>query len=234
MLASWRLKYSLPPSLPLAAFGASSGGSFVSLLAHLSNPEARAHSLVVHIASGVMQALQAAVKGVGGYPPTLFVHMPRDRATAERVREAVAVLRGQGGEAEELLCKEKRMDEGFLARRIPGLKAAQSAELFHALRGEGIIGDDGRMTRDGRRTSWREAVDRYTDGHKDSKIDDWSKFEDGIEEEMNVAYAFHEMSAEFAEEWMDWIQGVCRRKKGGGREGETTQGRCKYSNDDEQ
>ena len=234
MLSSWRLKYSLPPSLPLSAFGASSGGSFVSLLAHLPQPEARAHSLVVHIASGAKQALQTAVKGVGGYPPTLFVHMPRDRATAGRVLRAVAVLRGQGGEADELRCGEKRMDEGFFARRIPGLKAAESAELFRALREEGIIGEDGRMTTDGRRTSWREAVDRYTDRHRDSKLDDWSKFEDGIEEEMNVAYAFHEMSAEFAEEWMDWIQGICRRKKVGGSEVVTIQGRCKYSDGGEQ
>lgn len=221
VLPAWRSQQGLSPSLPLAAYGASSGGYFITVLAHTL----RLSALVVHIASGVLPAFQKSIQGVGGYPPTLFVHMPKDRHTAAGVKHALAVLRKEGCEAEELMCQEKRITEGFFAQRIPGLKRKQSGELYNVLKKEGLIEEDGLMTKDGRQVSWREYVDKQVDGDKDSQLGDWQKYEDGIEEELNVAYAYHELSAEYAEEQMDWFEGVCRETD----DNEKKEGRCKYS-----
>merc|ERR1712159_479337 len=67
--------------LPLYAFGASSGGSFVGMLPQLELKQ-KLSGLIIQIAPGPPVESKAEL---ASYPPTVFSHMPRDERTAKFV-----------------------------------------------------------------------------------------------------------------------------------------------------
>ncbi|XP_043687620.1 uncharacterized protein LOC122638836, partial [Telopea speciosissima] len=79
----WAAKHKLE-KLPVVAPGASSGGYFVSVLA----TNMRFNSITIMIA----EALFYGTDTPDDYPPTLFVHMPKDRARSQIINGNLEAL----------------------------------------------------------------------------------------------------------------------------------------------
>ena len=75
--------------LPLYAFGASSGGSFVGMLPQLELKQ-KLSGLIIQIAPGPTVESKAEL---ASYPPTVFSHMPRDERTAKFVASSLQEFR---------------------------------------------------------------------------------------------------------------------------------------------
>ncbi|KAL0714851.1 hypothetical protein Bca4012_021830 [Brassica carinata] len=190
VLKTWIKKHDLE-KLPLVALGASSGGYFVSALAM----DMEFSSIVLMIAEGVFDRISVTKR----YPPTLFVHMPKDVYRQQKIREFLEGLRMEGVDAEEIECLDLPMSPGFLADRIAGFDRGVSAKVFEVFREKGFVDEKGYMKRDGRRTSWRQALSGYKISLEESLVTP-------VEEELNLAYAYHEMTSVQSEQIFNWFE----------------------------
>ena len=202
IIDTWRDENKLG-ALPLYALGASSGGYLVSVLAHAIP----FHALAIVIASGVSVAFTHPLESGAKYPPSLFVHMPKDKGTAMGVQKAVEELRHLQVSASELSCREEPITEHYFSDRIPRMSKKISEELHRAFIETGDVTSDGFLKQDGRRMSWYRhianwpALKNYTQLILDSEM--------AIEEELNLAYAYHEMTSLKSSAIFDWFDGVC-------------------------
>eukprot|EP00811_Abedinium_folium_P015849 NODE_247_length_3296_cov_8.165983.p1 GENE.NODE_247_length_3296_cov_8.165983~~NODE_247_length_3296_cov_8.165983.p1 ORF type:complete len:803 (-),score=129.90 NODE_247_length_3296_cov_8.165983:773-3181(-) len=179
---------------PVAALGASNGGQMALLLQRWL-PDTCA--VVAQIS-----ALPAALVGVA-MPPTLFVHMAlRDVTTGARVREAIAKLRRQGARAAELVVGPKCVTDNFFSERIAHVTPAVSTAMACALKVHGWLDDEGFLLEDPRTSggAWRECIVKHAAALGDTLVADASP----IVEELNVAWAMHEITGEWVEEALEW------------------------------
>ncbi|XP_059663327.1 uncharacterized protein LOC132309000 [Cornus florida] len=187
----WVEKYKFE-KIPLVALGASSGGYFVSLLA----TNLRFSSITIMIAEGMFDQMDITKK----YPPTLFVHMPKDEARKQRIDENLEVLKEKGIDVADIKCMEFPLSPTFLADRIPGLGQSISEKLFDLFHDKGFIDKNGYMRNDGRAIRWkaglRERGMHLPDGH----------LAHHIQEELNLAFAYHEMTSLQSEKIFDWFE----------------------------
>ncbi|KAG2258403.1 hypothetical protein Bca52824_077697 [Brassica carinata] len=190
VLKTWIKKHDLE-KLPLVALGASSGGYFVSALAM----DMEFSSIVLMIAEGVFDRISVTKR----YPPTLFVHMPKDVYRQQKIREFLEGLRMEGVDAEEIECLDLPMSPGFLADRIAGFDRGVSAKVFEVFKEKGFVDEKGYMKRDGRRTPWKQALSGYKISLEESLVTP-------VEEELNLAYAYHEMTSFQSEQIFNWFE----------------------------
>ncbi|XVF16823.1 hypothetical protein REPUB_Repub10bG0065200 [Reevesia pubescens] len=188
----WWVKRQKLEKLPLVALGASSGGYFVSALANAL----KFSSITLMIAEGIFDQMDI----IEDYPPTLFVHMPKDLHRQQKITEFMVVLRIKGINVEEIECMELPLSPTFLSDRIPGLDLIISARLFNLFRDKGFINENGYMKRDGRATRWKEAL-------QESKSTLLAKdLVHPVQEELNLAFAFHEMTSLQSQEIFKWFE----------------------------
>ncbi|XP_052177325.1 uncharacterized protein LOC127791468 [Diospyros lotus] len=179
-------------NLPLVALGASSGGHFVSLLA----TDLRFSSIVVMIAEGLYDQMDISKD----YPPTLFVHMPKDEARKQRIDSNIRILKDEGIDVAEIKCMEFPLSPNFLADRVPGLGESISTKLFDLLQEKSFIDKNGYMRADGRAIHLKAAL-------RKSKIVLPDKgLIHHIQEELNLAYAYHEMTSLQSEKIFKWFE----------------------------
>jgi hypothetical protein len=193
VIQSWTVKNGLE-SLPVAALGASSGGYFVSRLAAKMSLTA----IVIMIAEGAFGGSAGAPPAV--YPPTMFIHMPKDRRRAALLGRNSKMLMKNGVEVKEVQSLELPLTPTLLSERIPGLDRELSEMIWAAFREEGFVDDKGYMKEDGRATPWKDAL---------VKRGFWkqvSPWQGHIQEELNLAYGYHEMTSLHADEMFDWIE----------------------------
>ncbi|KAL9241889.1 hypothetical protein vseg_015949 [Gypsophila vaccaria] len=180
-------------NVPLFSLGASAGGYFVSRLA----TKVRFRGIVLMIASGLFDKMNIP----DDYPPTLFVHMPKDVRRARKVAKHIELLRTKGIEVKEIKCMEFSLTPNWLADRVSGLDQPTSAKLLELFRDKAFVDARGFMREDGRVSPWREAV-------KQSKIllpyD--SKLMHHIQEELNLAYGYHEMTSLQSDQIFEWLK----------------------------
>ncbi|XP_010525375.1 PREDICTED: uncharacterized protein LOC104803188 [Tarenaya hassleriana] len=190
IISTWVSRHKLE-RLPLVALGASSGGYFVSALA----TDMRFSSIVLMIAEGVFDRISITKR----YPPTFFVHMPKDVHRQQKIREYRDGLEMQGIDVEEIECLDLPLSPNFLADRIRGVDQVISAKLFKVFQEKGFIDEKGYMRRDGRRTRWKEALHDY-------KISLDKSLFTHVEEELNLAFAYHEMTSLQSEQIFKWFE----------------------------
>ncbi|CAM6094393.1 unnamed protein product [Calypogeia fissa] len=182
--------------LPVFGLGASSGGYFISVLAmHF-----KFQSLIIEISSGRFEAMDFD----STYPPTLFVHMPRDKGLAERISEARDLLSEKGVHNDELLCSPLEITDHFFSERIPDVSRELSEKIVASLHQYGILVPAHKglyMKADGRQSGWKTAL------RKESVLsdDDFVKWERHLQEEMNLAYAYHEFTSLPSQYIFDWF-----------------------------
>ncbi|TVU33183.1 hypothetical protein EJB05_24969, partial [Eragrostis curvula] len=158
--------------LPLVGIGASSGGYFLSAL----TTKVRFSSIAVMIAEGVYGTMGDIP---AGYPPALFMHMPKD----------VGMLKAKRVDVREVQCGDFAVSAEFLAERVPGLTRAVADALVNVLRQKGFVDEKGFLKNDGRSTPWKKAA-------KEAKVlPEGFRLQRHVTEEFNVAYAFHEFTS---------------------------------------
>lgn len=201
ILKGWREIHHLT-SLPFHAFGASSGGYFISILAHLVEFD----SLVVMISSGVSMAFKTELMSGKPYPPSLFVHMPKDENTEAGVRHSLKLLKEKKVEAAELLCKELKVTPSFFSNRIPAFSMETSKNLYQVLNTSGMLTEENYLTTDGRSIKWYDLLEKNNILPETLLAKRLKPF---VDEELNLAFAYHELSSENASQIVEWFAGVC-------------------------
>ncbi|MCD7471400.1 hypothetical protein HAX54_011809 [Datura stramonium] len=187
----WVVKQKLQ-SLPLVALGASSGGYFVSVLA----TDLRFSSITIMIAEGLFDQMDIPKS----YPPTLFVHMPKDKRRRVIIERYLTLLKGKGIDVAEIKCMEFALSPNLLADRIPGLDLATSVRLYNLFKEKGFIDTKGFMRNDGRAIKWKAALKEGEIILPDKSI------VNHIQEEMNLAFAYHEMTSLQSEHIFNWFE----------------------------
>jgi hypothetical protein len=189
-------------TLPLFALGASSGGAFVAFLPRFV-PHVSATCVMI-MGSMPEPLLAPLPPGHGVYPPSRWVHMPRDTAMSVYVESAVSALKQAGHDTEEVLLHKLPITPDFLSSRVEGLSAEASAAIAAALVQAGLTDGGGHLKADPRRSAWRAALSGLPPGTlgADTLAADVSP----IAEELNVAWAKHEFSAEGIEDTLEFFQ----------------------------
>lgn len=191
-VVKWWIEKQKLEKLPLVALGASSGGYFVSALAS----DLRFNSITLMIAEGLFDRMDIPKD----YPPTFFVHMPKDEARKLRVNENLEVLKEMGVDVAEIKCMEFPLSPNFLADRIPNLDLTTSIKLFKLFQEKGFIDKNGFMRNDGRATRWKAAASERKILLPDKKL------VNHIQEELNLAFAYHEMTSLQNEQIFSWFE----------------------------
>jgi hypothetical protein len=191
-ILKWWVEKNKLQQLPIVALGASSGGYFVSVLAN----ELKFSSITLMIAEGVFEKMDISED----YPPTLFVHMPKDIYRQQKIHENLERLRNKGVDVAEIECMEFPLSPHILADRIPGIDQTFSAKLFELLQGKGFIDENGYMKNDGRATRWKAALRESKTYFPDQHL------AQHIQEELNLAFAYHEMTSLHSELIFKWFE----------------------------
>lgn len=202
-LASFFAATSLSTSLPVVAFGASSGGAFVLQLPQIVPTVAAVVSQIMALPPSMLPPIM---------PPTLFVHMPRDQRTAAYVTRCVKRLRQGGVVAHEIEVHPQRPTAEFFLQRIEGLSPASANALHAALKKGGLLNASGHLRDDPRRSSWRDVVHSTPglgdalpgpspNGAPDSLVGD----ESAVSEALNVAWAQHEIASDPTDATLRWL-----------------------------
>ncbi|XP_072961709.1 uncharacterized protein [Typha angustifolia] len=190
-IIKWWIEKNKLDKLPVMGLGASSGGYFISALA----AEMQFSSIVLMIAEGVFGSMGVPV----GYPPTLFVHMPKDHRRMKLIEVNMDLLRENGIRVKEVRCMEFPLTPEFLSDRVQGLDLALSIKLFELFREKGFIDEKGYMRNDGRATRWKQALKER------GVILEKHEFLDHIQEELNLAYGYHEMTSLQLDDIFNWF-----------------------------
>jgi predicted esterase len=203
-LAELRASEAALGAVPLFGFGISNGGAFVLKLA-LSQAQPLFTGVAVQIMAlppPVLQHLLAA-----GSPPrrVAFIHMPqRDTRTAALVAANQKLLGQAGVQCEVFSCAPLAVTDSFFSERISVLTRSDSAAIARALVGAGIVDARTRLlTTDPRGSDWRACVAPL--GGAALGADSLVADESPLSEELNVAWAAHELTAEHAEDVLRFL-----------------------------
>jgi hypothetical protein len=179
--------------LPLVGIGASSGGYFLSALA----ARVKFRSVAVMIAEGVYGTMTDIP---ASYPPSLFVHMPKDAERAGLVADSMGKLKAKSVDVREIRCGDFAVSAEFLAKRVPGLTRAVADALVEVLRRKGFVDEKGFLKKDGRRTPWKKAAEEA------KVLPEGFHLERHVTEELNVAFAYHEFTSLKNTEIFEWFE----------------------------
>jgi len=183
----------MPSDTEVLATGASSGGGFMSALSQ--NVGAGGLPNLKCIVPEIMDIEDGMNRGI----PTLFVHMPRDRHTATAVADNLVNLKARGIRADEIEVKPVPITVEFLSACF----AADVADgVLKALQSSGLLDEGGMLKRDARNQLWHDPVAALLAGQEDNLVPD----EGCLAELMNVAYAQHEFTSQYAEEMLDFCE----------------------------
>lgn len=191
-ILKWWVRKKRLDEVPMVALGASSGGYFVSALA----AEFQFASITIMIAEGVFGRMEVQTN----YPPTLFVHMPKDEKRMGLIIKTIEMLKGKGIDVGEVRCPEFPLTATFLSDRIPGLDEKVSRRIYGVFKESNIINETNYMIMDGRAINWREPL-KEKHVFSDAK----SEWEDHIQEELNLAYGYHEMTSLQSKQIFQWF-----------------------------
>lgn len=198
---------SLDWDAPVIAVGVSSGGSFISYLAWPVGQYGMSH----------LKCLVSISSGFGFRPnrgvPALFVHMPKDSHTAKEVAGDIENLQTQEIRAAEIRVEPQPVTEELM-RRCVSQDAAKA--ILRALKANNFLDSNNMLKQDPRLRKWipkvKSAIDQLAD-------DSLEPDESCVFELLNVAWAEHEMTAQYAEQMIDFCEGKGRYSKKKGKKG---------------
>ena len=188
--------------LPLFVLGASSGGAMALALPH-------ALPGITAVCSQIMAApsLLSVPTGYAAYPPTRFEHMVRDKRTSRLVERCVATLARQSVMHSVYETEPQPLTPTFFSDAIPHMDGQQSSALFAALVQAQLVSPQGELHADPRTTPWREAL--FADSIVNEILlavgDTLVADESAIAEELNVAWAQHELVGSAIGATLDWF-----------------------------
>lgn len=188
--------------IPVFAFGASSGGAFVSGIA---TPLKDRFGMAL---SGFLSQIAARQTDEAALCQ-VYITMNGDPGTDARAQQLVSQLASTTTTATKVPMKHIRIPPlpilpEFFASRIPEITAKDSARMFQALRDGGLLDKGGYLLESPRRSNWRNALLAATPPipavQQDSLVADASS----ISEVMNVADGRHEMTRDGVQEALEF------------------------------
>ncbi|KAL6754892.1 hypothetical protein V8C86DRAFT_3138312 [Haematococcus lacustris] len=232
-------------ALPVFAVGASSGGAFVLQLALAGAPLAGVcsqimalplHLLRRHLplaaakgsdssnsssrGRGGSSSQGAGAGGEGGrqavFPPTMFVHMPRDVDTAQLVVQDMALLQqqlcvggawlalAQGVAVHEVRVAPQPLTPWRLHQEAPDEISRQLAQrLFTLFQRKGLLTAEGLLKEDPRLYPWQQLVAAEVEGGEKLRLEaDLS----GLSEVLNLLWAQHEIVANTTADMLNFFE----------------------------
>ena len=188
--------------LPLYAFGASSGGSFVSELPFITHVTQIA-GLIIQIAPGPRLSEMTPTSDLARYPPTVFSHMPRDERTAEFVKMSIEDLRFAGVKVLESKLNPRAITPQYFYKESFGkISTTESEALRGSLKSFNLIDKDDLLTEDPRAFDTIHVDMLATHAPAwDTMLPDMSD----VRELLNVAHATHELSAQDFAANLAWL-----------------------------
>jgi hypothetical protein len=136
------------------------------------------------------------------FPPTVFVHMPRDPDNAAVIRGNIDTLRKAGTPVLEIEIHPRPVTVEFLTERSPLIDTKMAKDIVTALKQSGIVAENGSLTEPPRPVTdrWAPLVQPV--------IDDLSLVldESHVGELVNLAWAKHELVSDEAEAIMTWLE----------------------------
>lgn len=186
--------------ISIVAFGASSGGAFVS---GIGTPLKQQFGLAVNIFLSQI----AATRIDKAVSCQVYITMNRDQRTNTNANLLV-----DQGTTSKIRSRHIRLPSlpirpNYFSSRVPGIDLEESTKMVKRLQTEGFLDKDGYLLRDPRRSDWREALRKTTNDapplvalEKDSLVAD----ESAISEVMNVAYGMHEMTRDGVKEGLEF------------------------------
>ncbi|KAH7444107.1 hypothetical protein KP509_02G064700 [Ceratopteris richardii] len=191
ILSSWISDKKLG-RLPVVGLGASSGGYFLSTLAM----EYKFSSLAIMISEGKFKALQVRKD----YPPTLFIHMAKDKRRAALIKEAMDILRRKEVQTAEVKCYQLPVTPQLFTK-IPGMDIRTADRIYRAFSSTSMLDSESFMTKDGRFLNWMTHLKR----HQVMPESSLKKWELHLQELLNLAYGYHEMTSLQSDEMFKWF-----------------------------
>lgn len=184
--------------LPLYAMGASSGGQMALALPKVAKEIKGVYAQVRGVADEAL-----ALPGGRRFPPTAFVHMPKDADNAAVIEGNIATLKAAGTMVLEVKIGARAVTAAWLAARSPLIDGPTAAAVVAALQGDGLLAGNGSVTEPPRPVTarWGAAVSAAAPG-LDLTLD-----ESHLGELLNLAWAKHELASDEAEAVLTWLQG---------------------------
>ena len=186
--------------LPIYAFGASSGGTFVSNLhSYLTKRGLKLDAFVSQImAASPPISVNRAV----------YITMNRDKYTDAKAKKFVFNSH-RDTKIKQIRLPPLEISEAFFSERIVEVTKDQSNAIMQSLKGAGFLDAEGLLREDPRRSAWRALVRPHVPQIQDSLEADQSP----ISEVLNVAYAKHEMARDGVEEALEFCLAdeICSR-----------------------
>ena len=182
--------------VPIHLLGASSGGSYVGMMAmNMPRLGFRISSICVQIMA--LRGETPLAKTHSPIPPTLYIHMVKDQHISNLVHDSIVRLKHENIPVEELQCKSKPITSTFFYDHGKVLNLEDSKKLHLALLENNYIEKTSyELIDDPRQSGWRKIFKMALPLNDDHLIADLSP----ISELFNVAYGLHEITDEFIDE----------------------------------
>ena len=180
----------------ISAMGASSGGHFVTLMAQAR--QLPLNAIALYVSPGNRRILREVD---ADWPPTVFVHMPRDTGAATIIRRNVEILQIKGVPATAVECAERPVTTQTFVRLLAVTdEVAQHA--INVLVESGVVAQDGTVMVDGRqgRRVWQRSLEGQS-----ALAQELYPLTREISEILNSHYAMHEMTSYHAAAVVAWL-----------------------------
>jgi len=182
---------------PLFAFGASSGGTFVS---RLGTDPSRGFMVTAPQLLIDAHPTKADERASSIY----FTYMARS-GSQKMYERVVEEYRKFGYNIRSRFLSPLPITPTFFADRIESISPKTSSLMVVALQEAELIDESGMLLENPRGSPWRKCLQKFA--MSDSLVADVSP----ISEVMNVAFAQHEMSSEFVDEMIDFFKEVAQK-----------------------
>jgi hypothetical protein len=183
------LQQQFPNEPPILAFGASSGGMFVSS----TLPRAIASSNPSSRLCGFISQIMATPTPMSMPGAAVWITMNRDERTDLNAKELVHQLQQESKTAVHMRLPPRPITPDFFASRIPSISKEKSRRMVGAL--GNFLDNDGFLKEDPRRSTWRTVLQRFT-----SPDDSLAADKSPLSEVLNVAWGTHELARDGVEE----------------------------------
>lgn len=151
------------------------------------------------------------------YPPSLWIGMEKDTRTLRNMQRTARYLTQHHVTAEVLMATALPLTESYFSDRIRGLSYDTSRGIVRALHSCSLVDDTGFLLHDPRVTKWRDCLGLYPwvvhniskdSGHGNdlyTLADSLKADESPVSEELNVAYAMHELTANYMPDMINFV-----------------------------
>jgi len=188
-----QLQQDMGGTLPILAFGASSGGHFVSTILPKAIKDAGGQL------AGFISQIMGAPPAVPDVP-AVYITMDRDKGTDKAANRICQQQQAENVPAKHIRLAPRTVANLYFSERITTISVDQSKKMVEALQAAHMLDDaTSRLTDDPRQSNWRSILSDYKGD--DTMVADQSP----LSEVLNVAWGMHEMSRDGVADALEFL-----------------------------